>query len=289
MNNGGQQAGMVQNIVVGLVTDNVDPDELGRMKVKFPTMHNEPVSFWIRQMAPMAGKERGFYSLPEVGDEVLVAFLQGSQDVGVVMGQLWNGVDKPPPEAKDALPGPSKTDTGATWSTDKFTDGSKSIEENDRRFWKSRSGHLFVFDDTNAAETVQIWDKEHILSIVFDSKEKRILIANTDGDIHLRAKQNIFFETTQGDVKLRSGKNITIESVQNTELKVGQNFTTETTGSVSHSSNLSTEMSAKTGMTISSDTTATFGGKVSTSVTGASTSLKGDAMAEVMAPLIKIA
>ena len=137
---GRPHSGMIPWAVVGIVTDNVDPDELGRIQVKFPTLHDEPLSFWIRQISPNAGKERGIYALPEREDEVMVLFMQGSHDVGVIIGQFWNGIDKPPPEAKDKMPTPGDTDTGAVWSTDKFTAGSQDLSKNDRRFWKSRSG-----------------------------------------------------------------------------------------------------------------------------------------------------
>ena len=60
--------------VVGIVTDNVDPDELGRIQVKFPTLHEEPLSFWLRQISPNAGAERGLYALPEIDDELAKGF-----------------------------------------------------------------------------------------------------------------------------------------------------------------------------------------------------------------------
>src|SRR5678815_571610 len=88
-------SGTVPTAVVGLVTENVDPDELGRVKVKFPTLHEEPQSFWLRIASPNAGKERGLYAVPEKEDEVLVLFMQGSQDVGLIIGQFWNGKDVP--------------------------------------------------------------------------------------------------------------------------------------------------------------------------------------------------
>lgn len=169
---GRPHSGMVPFCVVGIVTDNVDPDELGRIQCKFPTLHEEPMSFWLRQSSPNAGKERGMYALPEKEDEVLVVFMQGTQDVGVILGQFWNGVDVPPAEAKAGLPGPAATHA-MSWSKDTFTDGSKDLASNDRRFWKSRSGHLLVFDDTGGAESVQIWDKSHKLAFVFDTTESR--------------------------------------------------------------------------------------------------------------------
>lgn len=223
---GRPHSGMVPWVVSAIVTDNVDPDELGRIQVKFPTLYQEPLSFWLRQSSPNAGKERGLYALPEKEDEVIVVFMQGSQDVGVIIGQFWNGVDIPPQECKDTLPGPGKTDTGGKWSKDKFTDGSKDLAKNDRRFWKSRSGHLFVFDDTSGAETVQVWDKSHTLSFVFDTTESRILLTNSKGDIHIRTKNDLYLDAGH-DIKWIAGNNIEGESGKDTKHKAGMNYSRE--------------------------------------------------------------
>src|SRR5437868_3604561 len=98
----GTMAGRISGVVVGVVTNNQgDPDGLGRVKVKFPWLSNEEESFWARVAAPMAGKERGFYFLPEVEDEVLVAFEQGDVRFPYVVGSLWNGKDAPPAKNDD--------------------------------------------------------------------------------------------------------------------------------------------------------------------------------------------
>jgi uncharacterized protein involved in type VI secretion and phage assembly len=219
---GRPHTGMVPFAVSAIVVDNVDPDELARIQVKFPTLDQEPVSFWLRQASPNAGKERGLYALPEKEDEVLVIFMQGSQDVGIIIGQFWNGVDIPPQECKDTLPGPSKTHA-MKWSKDEFTDGSKDLATNDRRFWKSRSGHLFVFDDSAGAETVQIWDSTHTLAFVFDSVEKRILLTNSSGDIHIRTETDLYLEAGN-DIKWKAGNDLKGEAGNNINEKAGNNY-----------------------------------------------------------------
>jgi uncharacterized protein involved in type VI secretion and phage assembly len=234
-------SGMQQNGVVGIVTDNVDPDELGRIQVKFPTLHGEPLSFWLRQIAPMAGKERGLYALPEKDDEVLVMFMQGSQDTGVIVGQFWNGVDIPPQECKDGMPVPGDT-VALERSTDEFNDGSKDLAANDRRFWKSRSGHLIVMDDTGGAETVQIWDQTHTLALVFDSTDSRILLTNSKGDIHIRTETDLYLEAgndiivtaknnldtlVHNDMITNVDMNITTEAGMEISEKAGTDFTQE--------------------------------------------------------------
>jgi uncharacterized protein involved in type VI secretion and phage assembly len=237
-------SGLVPHTVIALVTDNKgDPDKLGRIKVKFPTLETEPESYWLRQATPNASKEFGLWALPEVGDEVLVLFTFGSQDVGIIIGQLWNGVDKPPQEAWAGMPG-----SGSTWGStfsDTFSDGSTNIDANDRRFWKSRSGHLFVFDDTSGAETIQIWDNSHKLALVFDTAASLILLSNSEGDINIRAKNDIIIEAGN-DFKFYAKNNFEGETKMDTKWKVGNNTKWETKLNEEHkSTQYKNEASAK--------------------------------------------
>lgn len=81
-------------VVIGVVKD-VD-GALGRIKVDFPWLSPEQRSDWASIAAPMAGNGRGTYFMPEIGDEVLVAFLHGRLAHPYVVGFLWNGRDHPP-------------------------------------------------------------------------------------------------------------------------------------------------------------------------------------------------
>lgn len=285
---GRPHSGLVSYPVVALVVDNVDPERLGRIKVKFPTLHQEPLSFWIRQSSPNAGKERGLYALPEVDDEVLVVFLQGSQDVGVIIGQFWNGVDKPPTEAMAGLPGPGATDTGATWSTDQFNDGSKDIDKNDRRFWRSRSGHLLVFDDTEGNETVQMWDGGHVLSFVFDTQNKRIILANTEGDIHIRTKQDLYLEAGR-DIKYHAQRDIFGKSDRHTDLDVGQEYTFKAGMNAKHQTGQSFEITANMNIKGNASMSVEWSGSVSFKASGgASTEVSGGASTAVKGGIVLI-
>ena len=83
---GGQQ---VNGIVIGLVTDLADPENLGRVRARYPYLGDE-ISDWARLVTPMAGKDRGVFFRPEVGDEVLVAFELGDVRRPYVLGSLWS-------------------------------------------------------------------------------------------------------------------------------------------------------------------------------------------------------
>lgn len=94
--------GWGRRIVVAIVTNNDDPDKQGRVRVRYPALADNHEGWWARVLAPGAGGARGLLSLPEVGDEVLVAFEHDSEQHPYVLGSVFNG---------QALPGElSKTD-----------------------------------------------------------------------------------------------------------------------------------------------------------------------------------
>jgi uncharacterized protein involved in type VI secretion and phage assembly len=82
-----------QTLLIGIVTDNKDPQGWGRVKVKFPTLTEDHASNWARVVAIGAGSQRGFDCLPEINDEVLVAFEHGDIHRPYILGGLWNGQD----------------------------------------------------------------------------------------------------------------------------------------------------------------------------------------------------
>ena len=90
--NGGPAS--IDSIVVAVVTNNNDPDKLGRVKVKFPSL-TEQESFWAPVLLPAAGKERGISMLPVPDEQVLVAFENGDPSFPYVLGSVFNGKDKP--------------------------------------------------------------------------------------------------------------------------------------------------------------------------------------------------
>jgi len=172
-------------VVVGIVTNNQDPEGMGRVKLRFPWLSESDESEWARIAAPMAGNERGVYFLPEVDDEVLVAFEHGDIRFPYILGALWNGQDKPPATNDDG--------------------------KNNIRVIKSRSGHVIRLNDEDGKETIEIIDKSEKNSIVFDTAKNTITIT-TDKDIALSA--------AQGTIKLDAQK-IEIKSSADTKIESG--------------------------------------------------------------------
>ena len=89
----------VNGISSAVVIDNIDPDKIGRVKVRFPQANGLGLSgyeTWARISTLMAGKNRGTWFIPDVNDEVLVAFAGGAADQFYVIGALWSGTSLPP-------------------------------------------------------------------------------------------------------------------------------------------------------------------------------------------------
>lgn len=197
MNGNGAPAG----VVVGLVTNNKDPQGQGRVKVKFPWLSNDEESHWARLVSPMAGGGRGLFILPEVDDEVLVMFEQGDINHPYVIGAVWNGRDKPPLDASEAVNGEGKVV---------------------KRIWKTRTGHTITLDDSDDSPGIQIVDQTGKNKIVIDSKNNTLQVA-IEGDIEMTAKGKLGVEA-QGDVS--------VEAKGSLQLKASSNVEIEASGSV---------------------------------------------------------
>ena len=92
-------AGRYAGVHVGVVSDNADPDGQGRVQVHLPWSPDPSggrYEVWARLATMMAGADRGTWFVPDVDDEVLVAFVGGDPAWPVVVGSLWNGQDQPP-------------------------------------------------------------------------------------------------------------------------------------------------------------------------------------------------
>jgi uncharacterized protein involved in type VI secretion and phage assembly len=182
-------AGKIYGVVVGIVTNNQDPEKLGRVKVKYPWLSESEESHWARMATMMAGKDRGSFYLPEVEDEVLVAFEHGDVRFPYVVGMLWNGTDTPKYDNSDG--------------------------KNDKRVMTSRGGHEFIFDDNDQQGKVIIHTKKnHIITLDDSSGQEKISIVDKSGS------NSIEIDSMQNSIAFKSGMKLTIES-QMIEIKAG--------------------------------------------------------------------
>lgn len=183
-------------VVVGLVTNLDDPDRIGRVKVKFPWLEDQAESTWARVATPMAGPDRGFYWLPEVNDEVLVAFEHNDVNFPYVLGALWNGQDKPPEGTAEILSPDGKVN---------------------QRVIKTREGHLIVLDDSPGQPGITIIDKTGNNKIEIDSTQNKITL-QSDADFVIQAKGKVQISGDLG-VEIKSNANVDVQASANVEVQ----------------------------------------------------------------------
>ncbi len=187
----------IEGLVIGIVTDNNDPDNLGRVKVKFPTLSDQE-SHWARVVSAGAGKDRGIEFLPEVNDEVLVGFEAGDMRAAYVIGGLWNGKDGLPKKTREIVKG-------------------GKVEQ---RVVKSRSGHVITLDDSDSDPSITIEDKSGNI-IKLDSKKNELTI-KVKGDGTISADGNLTIEA-KGTVNIKSQQAMAIEGATGLDLKSNAN------------------------------------------------------------------
>ena len=255
--------GLAGSVVIGIVTNNKDTEgKQGRVKVKFPTLGDHIESNWARIAVPSAGGTRGMYWLPEVNDEVLVAFEHGDVTQPYIIGALWNGVDAPPKTADQAVGGDGKVNL---------------------RILQSRTGHVLTMDDTEGKEKVTIITKgghtvemddgssPHILvktngghQIKMDDAAKKVTVADLSGSntIVIETTSNKITVQAAGDLELSATNNVTIKG-----LKVSIQAETD-----AELSGLQTKVS----------------GQAQVEVSGAQASVKGEAMVQIQGAMVQL-
>lgn len=182
-------ASLITGLVPGTVTNNKDPDGLGRVKVILPILGVDSgqqggggkgvETDWAPVLSFSAGNARGGFFLPEIDDEVLVAFLLGDVNRPFVVGASWNSLDKPP---------------------QKNSDGKNNIKQ-----ITTRSGNTLLFDDTDGDAKIQLFDK--------GSKDE-IVISAKGNTISIKSEKAINLTSASGEVTIKA-KNIKVEAQSN--------------------------------------------------------------------------
>lgn len=205
----------IYGMVIATVTNNKDPDKLGRVKLKYPWLSEDIESDWARIVTPMSGNQFGFFILPEVGDEVLVGFEHGQIELPFVMGSLWNGQDKPPEVNEDG--------------------------KNNLRLIKSRSGHIIRLDDTDGSEKIEILDKSNKNTIVIDTANNTITI---------KADADISIQSANGKLTLMGKKGIDLQSDDAVRINSKKDFEVTSNAAVKVKASGNMDLNASGNMTI---------------------------------------
>ncbi len=168
---------VIHGVFPARVVDHHDPEQMGRIRVQYD-WYEDNFTGWVRMVTPHAGSDRGFMFMPEIGDEVLLAFEQGDPERPFVLGCLWNGVDKAPREE--------------FWADD--------IKSNDVKRIVTKSGHRIQMVDTPDKEAITIATPEKLRIALIDNPDETgrptivlesdgdVLISAPNGRVHLRSK-----------------------------------------------------------------------------------------------------
>jgi uncharacterized protein involved in type VI secretion and phage assembly len=212
-----------QTFLVGIVTNNRDPDNLSRVRVRFPTLNplvngSAHESNWARVVSLGAGKQRGMDWLPEINDEVLVGFEHGDIHRPYVMGSVWNGKDTPPEPI------------------DQSVDSSGKVR---LRTLKTRTGHQLQFVEeaqqmtkagvelkTAAGHHLQINDTDRCIEIKTVGGHQ-IRLDDSGSCIEIRSAAGHIFKLD--DV----ARNVSVRSTGSLDLQATTNISIQAVGSVS--------------------------------------------------------
>jgi uncharacterized protein involved in type VI secretion and phage assembly len=173
----------IYGVAVAQVIGNIDQTNQGRVQLHLPWL--PCVEPWARVAVLMAGSERGTYFIPQVGDEVLVAFENGNVNDPYVIGSLWNGRDLPPAKDRNAPV--------------------------DQRMIRTPKGHKVIFDD--AKKTIEINHADGP-RLKFESEKIELVIGSTsitmkkDGDITIKSNAKITLDAESVEISAKSNVDI---------------------------------------------------------------------------------
>ena len=251
----------INGVVIGIVVDNKDPEGHYRVKVKYPWVlesdgqytdladEEDFRSTWCRLTTLFSGGKdsgvgRGSFFLPEIDDEVLLAFEHGDLRRPYVIGSLWNGIDKPI-DNNDSQSGKNnfRSIISRSGHIIQFADNADGREdiivqtfmasengddgENTRKDPHERTGHFIrLTHGSDKGERIEIYDTSKKNWIYIHTDENMIEI-NSEKDIHIKAKETIHVECkdfkleASNNIDTKAGMNHTSEAGTNMKLKAG--------------------------------------------------------------------
>jgi uncharacterized protein involved in type VI secretion and phage assembly len=184
----------VYGVVTAVVTGNDDPLKQGRVKIKMPWLSGDYESTWAAVVQASAGPDSGAVYIPEVGDEVLVAFENGDVARPYVIGGLYNGMDKP------------------KLGDDLFDNGKVK-----RRGFVSRLGHKLVFFDDDSKSGVALLSADGKLRVALSQSGKELhvfgdpkVVVEAASEIDLRSQGTLNIEA-QGKLTIKSSATVDID------------------------------------------------------------------------------
>lgn len=171
------------------VTDNEDPNNLGRIRVQFDwqaLLDDEMMTPWLRMAQPYAGGGKGFSFIPEIGEEVMIDFEGGNAERPYVKGTLYNGVGDP---------------DGKWLPNNNSSNQIKAI--------RTRNGHTIEIHDEGDNGYIRIYDNEKENYILTFSTDEKLIKLESTGNIELYAKNDIIMHAGH-DINASAGNDISL-------------------------------------------------------------------------------
>jgi uncharacterized protein involved in type VI secretion and phage assembly len=180
-----------------VVKENQDPEKLGRVRVQFlwqKEQDEELMTPWVRIAQPHGGKNKGFYFIPEIEEEVMVGFENGNAEKPYVIGTLYQGEQKP----------------GENWYND----------DNNIKAIRTRSGHTIEINDADDGGFIKIYDLDKDNYILTFSTDDKLIKLESKGNIELYAENDIIMEAKNNiNIKAEADMTINVDGDRITEVK----------------------------------------------------------------------
>lgn len=199
----------VNGLQIGVVVSNEDPDGEHRVRVKMPLVNNDEDGTWARVAAVDAGSERGFFFRPEVGDEVVLGFLNDDPRQAVILGMLHSS----------AKPAPLK-----------------GSDRNHEKVYQSRSKMKLYFHDEKKVMQLETPAGN---KLTLSEEDKAIKIEDQNGNKITMTQDGIKIESSKA-IALKAGTELTIESGTSLSAKGGTNLKLQGTSGAELSSTATT-------------------------------------------------
>lgn len=214
--------GEVPGIITGLVKENWDEEHPGMVRVEyFLGETGKNLTGWVPVAVPYAGNAYGYYALPEVGTEVVLAFQMGNRNCPIVLGCIWN--------KQNALPGETANENNTVKKL--LTKGGCEIrlseeEGKEQILIQTKKGLNLLLEDEN--ETILLSDRDGKSGVSVDAKNGAVTIL-ADKTLEIKVGGNVMLSLTGSskEMKIAGGK-VTCNADQNLELN-GQNLKLEGT------------------------------------------------------------
>lgn len=174
----------IKGLHIGVVTNLEDPEGKFRIQIRIPAISQNGDGIWARMSSIQAGKERGVFFIPEVGDEVIVGFFNDDMNNPVILGKLFNTENEPP----------------FTITNENYLQGIVSKEKT-----------TFLIDDEKKELKLSTQSGN---SLLISEDKKGLILEDQNGNKITMDDNGITIESTK-DINIKATGNLNIEGVQN--------------------------------------------------------------------------